>query len=111
MRDTELRIDVASEFSPIPGARFEDDGPWSGEEFRKVHLEPLFRDTTDERCVIVILDGAAGFATSFLEEAFGGLARKFTPKRCLARIKIISDEDPLLADEVYGYMKEARAEG
>ena len=49
----------------------------------------------------------SGFATSFLEEAFGGLARKYGGERCLKRLEFVSDEDPLLIKEITNYIKEA----
>lgn len=105
-------ICVAKDFSETPGARYTKDGPFSGEEFRKTCLEPLFgaKGTTEE--VIVILDGVEGFATSFLEEAFGGLARLHGKAAVLARLQLISNEDPLLKEEILGYIRDAEgAEG
>lgn len=52
------------------------------------------------------MDGGYGYATSFLEEAFGGLARKTNDKDIL-KIKIISDEEPALVKKVRQYMKDA----
>lgn len=70
-------IDVARDFSKVPGGRFARLGPYSGEEFRKLHLVPALRAARkDNGRVTVILDGAAGYPASFLEEAFGGLIRE-----------------------------------
>jgi hypothetical protein len=63
-------VDVARDFTPTPGGRYRAIGKWSGEEFRETKLEPLLRAG---HSIIVDLDGAEGFTTSFLEEAFGGL--------------------------------------
>ncbi|TAL15543.1 DUF4325 domain-containing protein [bacterium] len=102
------RINIATDFSRTPGARFVDDGPFSGEEFRLSILVPLFRDENDNSKIVIDLDGCAGFPTSFLEEAFGGIARDYGAKRCLDRFIFKSSEDPLLVEEITQYIKDAR---
>jgi len=64
-------IRVASDFSKTPGGRFRSMGPKSGEEFRDIVAASLARG----EAVTVVLDGVEGYGSSFLEEAFGGLAR------------------------------------
>lgn len=98
-------INIAKDFSKTPGARYEKFGPFSGQEFRKKFLESLFQDKSDDSEITIILDGVAGYATSFLEEAFGGLARMFGKEKCLKRLKFISEEDPLLKEEVVKYIE------
>ena len=63
-----------------------------------------FEDAKDNSEITINLDGTEGYATSFLDEAFGGLARKFGVERCLKRIKFISAEEPLLIEEIKNYM-------
>lgn len=68
-----IRINVAKQFSILPGFRYIRFGPNSGEEFRlKFLVEPLRQGMT----VIVELDGVRGYGSSFLEEAFGGVVRE-----------------------------------
>ena len=98
-------INIAKDFSNTPGARYKKFGPFSGEEFRENFLENLFKDKSDNSEIKIILDGVSGYATSFLEEAFGGLARIFGKDRCLKRLIFISNEDPLLIDEINKYIK------
>ena len=69
-------IDVGRDFSPTPGGRYRADGLFSGEAFREEHLEPVIEQGLD---IIVDLDSALGFTSSFLEETFGGLVRKYGP--------------------------------
>ena len=60
-----------------PGFRLIADGPSSGEWFRNDVLAPALRDAIrGHEKLTVVLDGVAGYGTSFLEEAFGGLVRK-----------------------------------
>lgn len=103
-------INIAEQFSETPGGRFKKDGEYSGEEFRKVHLDPFFADPNDDRKIRIILDGVMGFPISFLEEAFGGLARKFGIKRCLGKISFVSNEDPLLIDKIQRYIEKSGGE-
>ena len=66
-------ISIAKDFSPTPAGRYRSDGPFPGEKFRDDLLLPALRKDTEP--VTVELDGTAGFGSSFLEEAFGGLVR------------------------------------
>lgn len=104
-----ITINIAKEFSPNPGARYRDDGPASGEEFRQKFLEDLFKAGGAEK-IRIILDGTAGYATSFLEEAFGGLVRLDGVSReaVLERLEFESKDEPLLEDEIIGYIKSAQ---
>lgn len=105
-------IAIASEFSRYPGGRYRDDGPHSGEEFRDDHLVPaLDAARQQEGVVVVLLDGTAGYASSFLEEAFGGLVREgqFTAKELTRLLKLragpLFDSYRILAER---YIREAR---
>lgn len=99
------KISIAKDFTTTPGFRFKIEGPFSGEEFRETHLEPLFEK--GETNIEVNLDGTAGYATSFLEEIFGGLSRKHGAARCLSVFSFISEEEPELVDEIQGYINDA----
>ena len=107
MANNEIRISIAKEFSITPGARFRADGPYSGEEFREDFLEGPMRDTKIRK-IVIVLDGTEGYATSFLEEAFGGLARLFDEARCLEKLEFISTEDPLQIEEIKGYIRDGK---
>ena len=100
-------INIAADYTKYPGARYKSDGPFSGEDFRERFLDPLFSDIKDDSEITIILDGPSGYATSFLEEAFGGLARKYGKERCLNRLKFISEEDKLLVEEIREYINNA----
>lgn len=67
---------------------------------------PHFRNRHADEPVVVKLDGAIGYAASFLEEAFGGLAREVGTDVCELRVKIVS-KNPELVAEVLGYMRDA----
>lgn len=87
-------INIAKEFSPYPVGRFYDDGPDSGQRFREEFLEPpLLAGETVE----VQLSGTEGFGSSFLDEAFGGVVRKFkfTEEDVRKHLILVADDDPV----------------
>lgn len=96
-------IKVAEQFSRFPAGRFMTDGPFSGELFRRKFLEPALKGSGD---VIVDLDGARGYGSSFLEEAFGGLIRSGLPKDLVRKIQIKASNLSLRA-EIYDYIEKA----
>lgn len=100
-------ISIDTDFSPFPAGRYRNDGPNSGERFRDDLLAPALRMEETQ----VLLDGAVGFGSSFLEEAFGGLVRvaRFTHSDLASRLKLVT-KDPHLRTEILRYIEEARAQ-
>ena len=105
-----ITIHIAQDFTITPGGRYKAEGPFSGEQFRESFLEPHFEDRANESEVTVVFDGTEGYATSFLEEAFGGLARDHGKEICCRRLKFVSEEDPLLVEEVNYYIETCEGE-
>ena len=104
-----IMLSVSQEFSTTPGARYRKNGRFSGQEFLQDFLRPKFDAAVKSDVnLIVNLDGTAGYATSFLEEAFGGLARIFPASVVLKTLRLISDDDPDIIEEIQGYISEAR---
>lgn len=85
-------IDIAKDFSDIPGGRFPRDGEFNGETFRDKWLAPALKNGE----VIVILDHTEGFGSSFLEEAFGGLVRHYSFSEEFLRnnLKLVANTSP-----------------
>jgi len=105
----EYKIKIAEVFSISPGSRHPDEGDYSGQEFREKILIPMFRKCLNAKQFLTIdLDGTLGYGTSFLEEVFGGLAREFTVDEVLNHIKIISNEEDYLIDDIKEYIKDAK---
>ena len=103
-----ITLNVA-EFTRLPGPRYRNKGPGSGEEFREEHLRPVFERarTTGDR-IVVQLDGVKyGYPTSFLEEAFGGLARECGIDEVQEVLVFESAVEPLLDYEIREYIKHA----
>lgn len=106
----ELQINIAKDFSDTPGARYKSDGDFSGEEFRQDVLEPKFAKARQKNADLVVnLDGGYGYATSFLEEAFGGLARIFGVENVKQHLHFISNDEVGLVNEILGYIDEANS--
>jgi hypothetical protein len=105
------KLNVAKEFSETPGPRCRKDGEFSGEEFLENHLNPAYLKARAENGVLLVdLDGTAGYATSFLEEAFGGLARKYPKEEVGKRLEFKSDDEAYLIDDIRTYIREANDE-
>lgn len=100
------KINIARDFSAIPLGRFPDDSPHNGTTFREDWLLPALRT---HESIEIDLDGAEGYGSSFLEESFGGLVRinGYSPDELLARISLVSNEDPTLIDEIRQYIQES----
>ena len=97
-------INIARQFAKYPAGRYAKDGPFSGEAFRDKLLFPAL--CKEDTRIVVQLDGTRGLASSFLEEAFGGLIRRgLTPSILHERLEIRSS-DPSLIAEVEEYIAE-----
>lgn len=107
---TNPNLSVATDFSRTPGSRYIEEGDYSGELFRNETLEPAVRRALEEGTKLRIdLDGTAGYGTSFLEEAFGGLVRDcaITGADLLRTLEFVSQEEPYLVEDITGYIKDA----
>lgn len=105
-------INIANDFSRYPAGRTRIDGPDNGERFRKELLLPRLQDAIKNRGIlIVVLDGARSYGSSFLEEAFGGLVRcEGIQKADIKKhLKIEAHDAPYVPyrDLILKYIKEA----
>ena len=88
-------VNIAKDFTKIPGARYYTDGPFSGQEFFDKILKEAYKSATLESTKLkVILDGTEGYASSFINEAFRLLGKEYGPDNVWNNIIIISDEIP-----------------
>lgn len=104
-----ITINIAREYTPLPGPRYRTQGPGSGEDFREKHLRPAFERAVEAgEQVVVQLDGVKyGYPTSFLEEAFGGLARRFGVDDVRKTLSFESHVEPMLDEEIRYYIEHA----
>ena len=72
------KIEIAKDFSEILGGRWIKVGPFSGELFYDTILKQKFEEASfDNEKLHIYLDGTKGYGSSFLDQSFGELARKF----------------------------------
>jgi hypothetical protein len=103
-----IELNVATEFSTLPGPRKRVEGNDSGEQFLEELLRPRFLEALDGGTPLhVNLDGAAGYPTSFLEEAFGGLAREFGSKKVEENLDVTCTDEPYLREQIFRYIRHA----
>lgn len=104
-----IELRVASEFTNTPGPRKRVEGEHSGEQFLAELLRPRFVSAMKNGgSLSVNLDGAVGYPTSFLEEAFGGLAREFGPEAVEKILDITCTDEPYLNDQIRKFIREAK---
>jgi len=103
---TQKTINLALQFSRFPGGRFNTDGEFNGEKFREKFLKPAL---DENKSIVVELDGTAGYGSSFLEEAFGGLVRELhmDPADLERRMTLVSNDKSLIS-EIWEYIKAAK---
>ena len=102
-----ITINIATDYTKTPGGRFISEGEYSGQDFREKVLKAKFLQALENNDQLtVILDGGYGYATSFLEEAFGGLAREMRNSK-IKDIIIISEEEPQLISKIQQYITDA----
>lgn len=102
----DLKIKISEDFSKHPGPRYESDGINSGEKFREKILKYKYIEAKKKKVKLIVdLDGTSGLPPSFLEEAFGGLQRKFRGHKILDTIKIVCKEEEYLRKDIEGFIK------
>ena len=90
------RIIKVKDFSTAPGGRYINHGPFSGEEFRNTVLIPAFKSGEQ---LLIDLDGTFGYASCFIDEVFGEMAR-LHGKEILKNLFFKSNEEPNLIEEI-----------
>lgn len=103
-----MELNIAKEFTDVPGPRFIIQGEDSGEKFRDEMLYPRFLQAKEKDVKLtIILDGSYGYPTSFLEEAFGGLTRIVQdPDEVLKVLEFVSNDDSTYIKQIIGYIED-----
>jgi hypothetical protein len=113
MEEDAVIVNIAKDFQPVPGGRFPWEGPNSGEEFREKCLRAKYDAARKLNVPLIVeLDGTSGYASSFLEEAFGGLVRKRYADKAdlLKRLRIVSKVQPKWVTRIERYVRTAEPE-
>ena len=97
-----VTVNIAAQYTTLPGGRYRNQGPDSGERFREDVLLPAWRKAVGEGTALrVEMDGVQyGYPVGWLEEAFGGLARRVGPQAAQSRLQIVSNTEPGLATAI-----------
>ena len=102
-----MYINIAKDFSDIPGARHIKNDDYSAELFRETVLIPKLMEAIDKNEILEVnLDGTVGCCSSFLEEVFGGLVRKNVVciRDILKYLVVTSDEKMQYEEQSYTYL-------
>lgn len=88
-------ISVLEHFSEFPALRHCNISDESGEKFYHKVLNKAFKEAYENDDKLTVnLDATAGYASSFLDEAFGNLVYDFTLDVVKSRIEIVSIQEP-----------------
>jgi hypothetical protein len=114
MEEQKITI-VIADYSISPGPRYCYQGDDSGEDFYHKILNEKFREAFEQKSELVVnLDGPDGYASSFLDEAFGNLVFDFGLDNVKSHVKIISNEEPewieMIEKETYIQWEQRRKE-
>jgi|GEM_PF-316670 hypothetical protein len=98
-----LRLNILS-YSQSPGPRYCNQGEDSGEDFYHKTLNAKFYEAYKKQTKLVVdLDGPDGYASSFLDEAFGNLIYDFGIDLVKDFLEMKSDEEPEWKEMLYNY--------
>jgi hypothetical protein len=95
------RLSIAEEFSRTPGPRSKKEGPFSAEEFWEKLVSRFENAMKTGGKLLIDMDGAAGYGTSFIDGTFGGLARQYTTDVVKQFLDVKCDQDTVILEEVW----------
>lgn len=105
-KETIIRV---ADWTDTPGPRAKVQGDYSAEEFLEKRLsEPFDNAVKNDEVLIVDLDGVAGYLPSFLEETFGGLARKYGTETVRKHLRIVCTDDRVTLEDAWDYIDKPR---
>ncbi len=104
---------MVMDYSMSPGPRYCNQGDDSGEDFYHERLNDVFYQAfSTGKMLEVNLDGPDGYASSFLDEAFGNLVYDFGLDVVKGNLSVLSNEEPewitMLDDETFLEWEERR---
>ena len=106
-----IKLKFIEDFTEYPGGRSRESSSNSAEEFYEDVLQDKFKQACSEDKILSIdLDGAAGYAGSFLDEAFGRLGHEFGLEECKKRLEITGKEGRYV-DTIFSSIEEWAVDG
>jgi len=100
-----IKYDFAKEYSPYPGGRFIRLGEFSGEDFREKILRTVFKN--NQKIIIDASGVKTSFTPSFLDEAFGQMAKEYGIEKFNKTIVLKSDTNEELNNKMIFYVNKA----
>lgn len=86
---------MVMDYSMSPGPRYCNQGDDSGEDFYHKRLNEAFNQAISSKEKLEVnLDGPDGYASSFLDEAFGNLVYDFGLNVVKSNLVVLSNEEP-----------------
>jgi hypothetical protein len=112
MEDQKIKL-MIMDYSTSPGPRYSNQGDDSGEDFYHKRLNEAFNHAiSSDQKLEINLDGPDGYASSFLDEAFGNLVYDFGLDTVKSNLTVLSDEEPewvtMLNEETFLEWEERR---
>lgn len=106
-------LSILSDFSEFPALRHCNLSDNSGEDFYHKVLNKKFAEAYDAgEKLVVNLDGTDGYASSFLDEAFGNLVFDFSLGIVKKNVEIVSQQQPhwkkMIEEETYAQWEKRR---
>ena len=101
-------INVANDFSILPGGRKISDGSHTGEHFYHILVENL-NSLSEDEVLEINFDGGLSAGSSFLDQSFAGLIRNhiLTKSQFKKRIHLTATEHPEIIEKVNKYVLNA----
>jgi|1185.fasta_scaffold404053_2 hypothetical protein len=90
-------INFVNDFTDCPGGRLVIHGEYSGELFRDKYLKPALEGSDR---VVLEMDGAIGFPSSFIDEVFGILSEQVGYDTLKSKLDIKLTDDPMALKEI-----------
>lgn len=100
-----VKYKFVEKYTKFPGGRFERLGPYSGEDFREKVLRNIFE--SGKSIEIDATGVVTSFSPSFLDEAFGSLAKEYGLEKFRNTVKIFSADNEKLAEKMMYYVERA----
>jgi hypothetical protein len=109
-------LSVSKDFTELPGLRNCSISDFSGEEFYHKILNKEFKISYEKgETLLIDLDFTEGYASSFLDEAFGNLVYDFSLDIVKKHVEIISNQEPhwkeMIEKESYVQWEKRRKNG
>jgi hypothetical protein len=112
MASNKRRLEIIN-YTEYPGPRYCNQGDCSGEDFYHKKLNSAFAIAISEGVQLEVnLDKTAGYASSFLDEAFGNLIYDFSEELVRKILVLVSEQEPdwkqMILDDVFIDWEERR---